>query len=58
MLWFERSSIVSMPPSLCECRSMKPGVTIFPVASTVRVAVTAPSRPIAAMRPSFTATSA
>ncbi len=37
---------------------MKPGVTILPVASITRVAFALGERPTAAMRPSFTATSA
>jgi hypothetical protein len=36
---------------------MKPGVTILPVASITRVAVAPVSKPTAAIRPSFTATS-
>ena len=54
-LW--RKSIAARPASACEWRSMKPGVTILPVASITRVAVAPVSKPTAAIRPSFTATS-
>ena len=40
-----RSSIVAEAAVACECRSMKPGVTILPVASIIRVAFAVAERP-------------
>ena len=58
MLRFAFSAGSPSPRSLCEWMSMKPGDTILPAASIVRAPRACSSRPMAAMRPSLTATSA
>jgi hypothetical protein len=57
-LWSRKPPRGLEPSSAWEWMSMKPGATNLPVASTTVVAEALARRPTAAMRPSFTATSA